>query len=817
MQKTSMIRRNHRHINNFLKSNNNTNYINNNNNNKFKCKNKTYQFFSSSSSHIDLDHSAKIQLKALRQAMQGKGKFEELGIGGLDDLLNNIFQRTFASRMLPPDTIDKLNLSHTKGMLLYGPPGTGKTLCARQIGFLLGARTPTHINGPEIFSSPVGESEEAIRSIFKASEREWRMQGNKSPLHVIIFDEIDAICKRRDASMASGRSRVHDNVVNQLLTKIDGLQRQNNLLVIGVTNRKDLLDEALLRPGRLEVHVEIGLPDEKGREQILQIYTRDLVKEDMLEDDVKLTTLAKLTVGFTGAEIEGLVRSSVAYSLAEQQSKLTVNANTIGDNDENDNNETNDVDEFLQNQLKAKVGMKHFRKAIEEIERPAALGGAHGSFPIPNFKFGKTQRTSLGYQLVEKELIQTIEIAKANANLGKDPNNNVDMTTTTIDNNNNNKMDSKNQQKIPSSILLTGKDNVGRMTMISEIAANSSFEFVRVVKPRALVGMLPSHAQEYIIGAFTDAQRAPFSLLVLEDLDTLIDMCGEELETILYSLLTCKTENNCELVVVGLCPEDKIEQHISRGFQKHLQMPGVDHNETISFLLNSNVCGNSYENAEIMAITENNSNNDGSFLALNNMVEGILFDAKNNDITQGSGKEDGVLERFKLPTNMTPEQQEIYDDIARTRTTGVKGPFGPWLANPALAQPAQTLGRVCRYETSFSLMESELIILMTATYFKSSTEWEIHVHEARRAGLREDIIDAIAKQEKPVFNEDEKTLSALHTFVRDLLINSKVSNHSYKQLKEAYDGDETPIVETVGIVGYYTLVAYTLNTFEIEP
>ena len=114
-------------------------------------------------------------------------------------------------------------------------------------------------------------------------------------------------------------------------------------------------------------------------------------------------------------------------------------------------------------------------------------------------------------------------------------------------------------------------------------------------------------------------------------------------------------------------------------------------------------------------------------------------------------------------------------------------------------------------------MESELIILMTATYFKSSTEWEIHVHEARRAGLREDIIDAIAKQEKPVFNEDEKTLSALHTFVRDLLINSKVSNHSYKQLKEAYDGDETPIVETVGIVGYYTLVAYTLNTFEIEP
>ena len=122
------------------------------------------RFFSAAA--IDLEHSAEVQMRALRDAMRGKGKFEEMGIGGMDDMLNNVFQRAFASRMLPPEAVDKLNLQHTKGMLLHGPPGTGKTLCARQIGYLLGARTPTLINGPEVFSSLVGESEEKIRNIF---------------------------------------------------------------------------------------------------------------------------------------------------------------------------------------------------------------------------------------------------------------------------------------------------------------------------------------------------------------------------------------------------------------------------------------------------------------------------------------------------------------------------------------------------------------------------------------------------------------------------------------------------------------------------
>lgn len=141
----------------------------------------------------------------------------------------------------------------------------------------------------------------------------FREKGENSELHIIIFDEIDAICKSR-GSVRDGYG-VHDTLVNQLLTKIDGVDSLNNILLIGMTNRKDLLDEALLRPDRLEVHIEIGLPDKDGRLQILKIHTSKMTKNSSLDKTVDLSSLAELTRNFSGAEIEGLVASAVSFAL----------------------------------------------------------------------------------------------------------------------------------------------------------------------------------------------------------------------------------------------------------------------------------------------------------------------------------------------------------------------------------------------------------------------------------------------------------------------------------------------------------------------
>ncbi len=178
----------------------------------------------------------------------GDFDFEKLGIGGLDAEFNRIFRRAFASRIWPMHIIKQMGITHVRGMLLYGPPGCGKTLIARQIGKILNAREPKIVNGPEILNKFVGGSEEKVRELFAEAEKEQREEGDHSMLHIIILDEMDAICKQRGSNRDG--TGVSDSVVNQLLSKIDGVDSLNNILLIGMTNRKDMIDDALLRPGR---------------------------------------------------------------------------------------------------------------------------------------------------------------------------------------------------------------------------------------------------------------------------------------------------------------------------------------------------------------------------------------------------------------------------------------------------------------------------------------------------------------------------------------------------------------------------------------
>ena len=255
--------------------------------------------------------------------------FSKMGIGGLDTEFNAIFRRAFASRVFPPEIMEQLGCKHVKGILLFGPPGTGKTLMARQIGQMLNSREPKIVNGPQILDKYVGESEANIRRLFEDAEEEEKRLGPNSGLHIIIFDEIDAICKAR-GSAGGNSSGVNDTVVNQLLSKIDGVDQLNNILVIGMTNRRDMMDDALLRPGRLEVQIEIGLPKEKGRTQILHIHTRKMVAYKKMGPDVDIAELAGITKNFSGAELEGLVRAAQSCALnrlVKADSKVEVDVN----------------------------------------------------------------------------------------------------------------------------------------------------------------------------------------------------------------------------------------------------------------------------------------------------------------------------------------------------------------------------------------------------------------------------------------------------------------------------------------------------------
>jgi vesicle-fusing ATPase len=223
-----------------------------------------------------------------------------------------------ASRLYPAALTRELGLAPVRGMLLYGPPGCGKTLLAREITRALGARDPKIVNGPEMMSKYVGDSEQYIRALFADAELEQSEQGDASALHVIVFDEMDAFTRER-GSLAGDTSGIRDSVVNQLLAKMDGVDALNNVLVIGLTNRPELMDPALLRPGRLEVQVQVPRPDHTGRQQILNIHTQRLRQRRCLDERAAAAlasgALARVTHSFSGAELAGLVRSAASFAL----------------------------------------------------------------------------------------------------------------------------------------------------------------------------------------------------------------------------------------------------------------------------------------------------------------------------------------------------------------------------------------------------------------------------------------------------------------------------------------------------------------------
>ncbi|MFP3309694.1 MAG: CDC48 family AAA ATPase [Acidilobus sp.] len=201
-----------------------------------------------------------------------------------------------------PDVFQKMGVEPPKGVLLFGPPGVGKTLLAKAVATESGANFIA-IRGPEVLSKWVGESEKAIRDVFRRARE-------VAPV-VVFFDEIDAIAPARGYSFDSG---VTDRIVNQLLTEMDGLVPLNNVVVLAATNRPDIVDPALMRPGRFDRIIYVPPPDKDSRKQIFQVHLRKVP----LANDVDIDRLADLTEGYTGADIAAVVREAVFAKLREK-------------------------------------------------------------------------------------------------------------------------------------------------------------------------------------------------------------------------------------------------------------------------------------------------------------------------------------------------------------------------------------------------------------------------------------------------------------------------------------------------------------------
>ncbi len=261
-----------------------------------------------------------IQPTALREVTIEVPNVRWEDVGGLEEIKQKL-QQAVQWPLQNPESFKRLGVKPPRGVLLYGPPGCGKTLLARAVATESEANFIS-IKGPEVLSKWVGESEKAVREVFR--------RARQAAPAIIFFDEIDAIAPARGTGV--GDSHVTERVISQFLTEIDGIQALKDVVVLAATNRPDLLDPAFLRPGRFDRHILVYAPDAAARLEIFRIYTKGMP----LEKDVKLEELVKATDRFAGSDIEACCREAALAALEE-------------------------------NMKATKVSRRHFMKAIQEM------------------------------------------------------------------------------------------------------------------------------------------------------------------------------------------------------------------------------------------------------------------------------------------------------------------------------------------------------------------------------------------------------------------------------------------------------------------
>ncbi len=361
-----------------------------------------------------------------------------------------------------PEIFKHLGIDPPKGILLHGPPGCGKTLLAKAVANEAGAYFIA-INGPEIMSKYYGESEAKLREIFKEAQE-------NAPA-IIFIDEIDAIAPKREEVTGE----VEKRVVAQLLALMDGLEARGDVIVIAATNRPNAIDPALRRPGRFDREIEVGIPDTRGRYEILLVHTRNMP----LDKDVDLRKLAEMTHGFTGADLAALCREAAMRALRRVLPKINLDEETI-------------PPEVLEN---LRVTMQDFLDALKEIT-PSALREI--AVEVPSVRWNDIG----GLEEVKQQLREAVEwplkYPEAFKRMGIKP---------------------------PKGILLYGPPGCGKTLLAKAVATESGANFIAIKGPE-IFSKWVGESERAIREVFRKARMAAPCVVFIDEIDAIAPMRG---------------------------------------------------------------------------------------------------------------------------------------------------------------------------------------------------------------------------------------------------------------------------------------------------
>jgi len=382
-------------------------------------------------------------------------------LGGLKNEVQKI-REMVELPMRHPELFDKIGVEAPKGVLLYGPPGTGKTLLAKAVA----GETNAHfisLSGPEIIGKYYGESEERIREIFTQAEE-------NSP-SIVFIDEIDSIAPKRDE--VSGE--VEKRIVSQLLTLMDGMKSRGKVVVIAATNRPDSIDPALRRPGRFDREIEIGIPDDEGRFDILSIHTRGMP----VDEKVDLKQISKTTHGFVGADLEVLSKEAAMRSLRRILPEIDLDEDKISS-------------EILQ---RIQITSEDFRDALKEV-RPSALREVQ--VQIPNVSWDDVG----GLDQLKEDLREAVEWPIKH----KEAFDYVDVET-------------------PKGILLHGPPGTGKTLIAKAVAKMTESNFISIKGPE-LLSKWVGESEKGVREIFRKARQAAPCIIFLDEVDALVPRRG---------------------------------------------------------------------------------------------------------------------------------------------------------------------------------------------------------------------------------------------------------------------------------------------------